>query len=180
MIAMGTAEIDVVTALSGAQLDECTAMLKRLVLGGAALGWIVPPSRAQVAEWIGGLAADVARGEAVMVVAVDAGRLAGVGCWRRYARPTLRPHVDVERLFVDPSRHGSGVGRAMLHALIDEARAQAVEVVTLDFRDGNPAAERLYRSVGFREHGRLPRFIAFGEERFDQRLFSLDLRDATG
>ncbi|MFE4552168.1 GNAT family N-acetyltransferase, partial [Streptomyces sp. NPDC056785] len=37
-------------------------------------------------------------------------------------------------------------------------------------------ALHLYRSLGFTEYGRLPRFVAVGEHRYDKVFLMLDLR----
>jgi GNAT superfamily N-acetyltransferase len=169
-------QIRAVQGLSPTQLDDCADLLGTLVAGGAALGWVDPPGRAETEAWIDAVAAESAAGDACIVVGLQDGRLVGLGCWRRYARPTHYPNVDVERLFVDPTVQGRGVGTRIMERLVESAHEHGVEVMTLDFRDGNPAAERLYESVGFREYGRLPRFVAFGSRRYDKRFYAMDLR----
>jgi putative acetyltransferase len=57
----------------------------------------------------------------------------------------------VEMLFVDPDRHGRGIGRALL------AHAAALKGdLTLDVNEQNPGAVAFYRKCGFRETGRSP------------------------
>jgi RimJ/RimL family protein N-acetyltransferase len=51
-------------------------------------------------------------------------------------------------------------------------------VLTLDLRGDNAGARRLYERLGFVEYGRLPRFVAFGDRRWDKVLMLLDLRPA--
>ena len=69
-----------------------------------------------------------------------------------------------------------GIGRALTAALINDARAAGVEVLTLDARGDNITALSLYESLGFTEYGRLPRFVAFGERRYDKVFLMIDLR----
>src|SRR5690349_2680207 len=99
-------------------------MLASLVAGGAALGWVDPPSRDEVARLLD---------EAItLVVAEENGHIAGLGYWRRYERPTHSPHADVEKVAVDPAFQGRGVGRQIMTELISAARAAGVEMLTLD------------------------------------------------
>jgi len=46
----------------------------------------------------------------------------------------------------------------------------------LDARGDNARALGLYRSLGFREYGRLPGFVAFGDKRYDKVFYMLDFR----
>ena len=61
---------------------------------------------------------------------------------------------------------------------MDDARAKRVETLTLDVRGNNHAAMALYESLGFEVYGRLPDFVAVGDERWDRVLYRLDLRTA--
>ena len=67
-----------------------------------------------------------------------------------------------------PSARGLGLGRRVTTALVDSARAAGVEQLLCDVRGNNHAAVALYRSLGFREYGRLPDFLAVGVHRFDR------------
>ncbi|MFI5860416.1 GNAT family N-acetyltransferase [Streptomyces sp. NPDC051546] len=151
-------------------------ILAELVAGGAALGWVEPPGRDQVAELLDGVLAAVRTGDAALRAACLGDRLVGLGYWQRYARPTHRPHADLEKLAVAAQAHGLGIGRALAVALVEDARRAGIEVLTLDARGDNTRALRLYSSLGFTEYGRLPRFVAVGERRYDKVLCMLDFR----
>ncbi|MFF8729407.1 GNAT family N-acetyltransferase [Streptomyces sp. NPDC015171] len=151
-------------------------ILSDLVSGGAALGWVEPPSADEVAHLLDQVVCAVRAGDAALRAAYLDRRLVGLGYWLRYTRPTHRPHADLEKLAVDAAAHGRGVGRALTAALIADARVAGVEVLTLDARGDNTAALHLYRSLGFTEYGRLPDFVAVGERRYDKVFCMLDFR----
>lgn len=169
-----------VTELDDGLLAELHQVLVDLVRDGAPLGWIDPPSFAEIATLLGGVVADAEKGDAGLVVARADGELAGLGYWRRYTRPTNRPHADLERVAVAGKAQGNGVGRALTTALVDGARAAGIEVLTLDARGDNATALGLYRSIGFTEYGRLPDFVAVGQRRYDKVFYMIDLRSAGG
>ncbi|MBL3805224.1 GNAT family N-acetyltransferase [Streptomyces sp. BRB081] len=146
----------------------------------AALGWVEPPSPDEVAELLAQVRTAARAGDGALRVAYLGERLVGLGYWLRYARPTHRPHADLEKLAVDAAAHGQGVGRALTAPLITDAREEGVEVLTLDARGDNTGAPRLYRSLGFTEYGRLPAFVAVGERRYDKAFCMVDLREASG
>ncbi|MFC9226268.1 GNAT family N-acetyltransferase [Streptomyces hygroscopicus] len=156
--------------------ESAHQILSDLVGGGAALGWVEPPSRDEVAELLRHVVSAARAGDAALRVAYLDRRLVGLGYWLRYSRPTHRPHADLEKIAVSAAVHGRGVGRALTAALIADAREAGIEVLTLDARGDNTHALRLYRSLGFTEYGRLPDFVAVGEHRYDKVFCMLDLR----
>ncbi|MEU2212211.1 N-acetyltransferase [Streptomyces hygroscopicus] len=156
--------------------ESAHQILSDLVGGGAALGWVEPPARDEVAELLRHVVSAARAGDAALRVAYLDRRLVGLGYWLRYSRPTHRPHADLEKIAVSAAVHGRGVGRALTAALIADAREAGIEVLTLDARGDNTHALRLYRSLGFTEYGRLPDFVAVGEHRYDKVFCMLDLR----
>lgn len=157
---------------------QATVMLQDLVEHGAALGWVEPPSQADVARLLAEVASLAASGDASLVAAFVGEDLAALGYWRRYARPTHRPHADIEKVAVSRQHQARGLGRQVMQALVDDATASGVEVLTLDFRGDNHRAAKLYDSLGFREYGRLDRFVAVGPRRFDMVLYARHLPSA--
>ncbi|MGW1427195.1 N-acetyltransferase family protein [Streptomyces sp. NPDC002431] len=157
-------------------VESVHRILSELVDGGAALGWVEPPSLDEVAGLLGDVVSAARAGDAALRVAYLGHRLVGLGYWLRYSRPTHRPHADLEKLAVDAATHGRGVGRALTAALIADAREAGIEVLTLDARGDNTRALHLYRSLGFTEYGRLPEFVAVGDRRYDKVFYMLDLR----
>lgn len=77
---------------------------------------------------------------------------------------------DIQTIAVAPERRGSGLGRALMLALIDEARRRAVWQVFLEVRADNPVARALYESLGFVEIGLRPRYYRGGIDAVLMRL----------
>ncbi|WP_405216124.1 ribosomal protein S18-alanine N-acetyltransferase [Agrococcus sp. Ld7] len=65
---------------------------------------------------------------------------------------------DVQTIAVDAAARGSGVGRALLLALLVEAERRGVRELFLEVRADNPVARTLYASLGFVEIGLRPRY----------------------
>jgi ribosomal protein S18 acetylase RimI-like enzyme len=55
----------------------------------------------------------------------------------------------LEDLYVSPEARGSGLGRALTETVIERARERGCRRVELDVNSENPAAQGLYRSLGF-------------------------------
>jgi GNAT superfamily N-acetyltransferase len=103
----------------------------------------------------GGLDHDVAEWEreydgasgVLLLVTDPSGTVIGTAGVRR-----LEPEVgEVKRMWIRPEHQGRGLGRRLLHACLDAARASGFRAVRLDTQIGMGAARRLYRSAGFRE-----------------------------
>jgi GNAT superfamily N-acetyltransferase len=77
-------------------------------------------------------------------------RAAGV-CQLRYRYGLWHDAVDcwLEDLFVSDDARGAGLGRALVDAAAERARARGCARVELDVSDGNPPALALYEAAGF-------------------------------
>jgi len=110
-------------------------------------------------DWEGylGVIADVAgrADRTVVLVAVEAGRVLGSATLELDERieqedPPLAPHeVEVRMVGVDPAARGRGVGRRLMEASIDEARALGKTELLLHTTSRMRVAQRMYESMGF-------------------------------
>ena len=66
--------------------------------------------------------------------------------------------ADVQTIGVRGDQRGSGIGAALLTALLDEAARRNSESVFLEVRADNDGARRLYRRFGFDEVGLRKRY----------------------
>jgi len=112
-----------------------------------------------------------------VLVAELGGSVAGYG---KIEHPTELPaseHVwHVTGLAVDPAAEGQGVGRALMEALIDEARAHGGRRITLRVFAPNERAQRLYRRLGFELEGTLRGEFKVGDDEYvDDLMMALDL-----
>lgn len=157
---------------------EGMARLVRAVAAtGGAVGWLDVPLPEEVRAWLDGVLASGAR----TVLAHDAdGTLVGSGSWARQTYPVLVHNAEIRKVMVHPDTRGRRVGEAITRALVEDARAAGVEVLTLDCRGNNHGALAMYARIGFVTTGRRPDYIAVGQERFDQVLLHLDLRSGGG
>ena len=99
-------------------------------------------------------------------VAVLNGDPAGCAGWRRHG-----DDAELKRMFTLTAARGRGVGRRVLAAIEDSARAAGCRRVILETGDRQPEAIALYRAAGYR---RIPDFGYYaGAE--GMRSFAKDL-----
>jgi ribosomal protein S18 acetylase RimI-like enzyme len=158
--------------------DQVHRVLAAVLELGGAVGWVTVPDRAESDRWLAERVAEVAAGRSRVALGATGGRLAGLGRWSWYASPAVAVNADVRQVMVHPAARGHGLARALVAALVEDARAHGVETLTLDVRGNNHGAMALYESFGFEVVGRLPDFVAVGAERWDRVLYRLDLRSS--
>jgi ribosomal protein S18 acetylase RimI-like enzyme len=148
---------------------------------GGAVGWLHVPSVDEVADWLDGVLVHVAAGRSRLALARDpAGAVQALGYWARFEAAVLAHNAEIRKVMTHPDARGAGLGRTVVRALVDDARGHGVETVVLDVRGNNHGAMRLYESEGFEVWGRLPDFVAVGDERFDRLSYRRDLHVAGG
>ncbi len=107
---------------------------------------------------------------------VQGGRVVGAACVRRVH--SLSRGWLVSNVAVHPDWQGQGIGRAMLDAALDFARDYGGAWVVLQVRDDNPAARRLYDSLGFRVIAQVTRLRRAGPEALPVPAFGARVRPA--
>jgi GNAT superfamily N-acetyltransferase len=87
------------------------------------------------------------------------GELVGMVGLDRETRPKNRHKATVVGMYVAHEQMGRGIGRALLQALVDDARAWGLELLVLTVTHAESGARRLYERCGFRSFGIEPRAI---------------------
>jgi ribosomal protein S18 acetylase RimI-like enzyme len=86
-------------------------------------------------------------GEIVVLLASEAD---GIALSRLRPSPwTGRPEAYLQELYVVPARRGGGIGRALLEATMEMARAAGATGIDLNTGETDTAARALYESAGF-------------------------------
>jgi phosphinothricin acetyltransferase len=110
---------------------------------------IMPRSVAEQQAWL------VARSGALacLVAEDDVGRVVGFASLSHYRdRPAYATTVE-DSVYVDRGAQGQGVGRVLLEAVVDTARAHGFHTVVARIVDGHEASIALHEACGFRTVG---------------------------
>ena len=104
-----------------------------------------------------------------MLVAESSGTVSGFLVAR-----VVASEWEIENVAVTPCAHRQGVGRALVRELVERARRAGATCLTLEVRESNQAARRLYEGAGFGEDGRRRGYYHHPEE--DALHYSLHLK----
>ena len=105
------------------------------------------------------------------LVAEDGGKVVGY-----VGSQSVAPEADVMNLAVAPEWRSRGIGRALMTALIAQLHSRGITALFLEVRVRNTPAQGLYRSLGFAEVGRRPKYYVNPTE--DALILRKELTDA--
>ena len=144
-----------------AEMPGLCALLEDTVEGGASIGFLWPMSEGEAERYWRSIIPAVDSGERILLIARDdAGAVIGAGQLELCLRANALHRAEVAKLMVLRSARRRGVGRALMLALEDQARAHSRTTLVLDtFLEGG--AENLYRALGWTEAGRVPLYAAW-------------------
>jgi ribosomal protein S18 acetylase RimI-like enzyme len=154
---MGDIRVQIVTELKRAELSELCEAANDAIEGGGGFGWLKPPHRnVMESYWKGVLLVP----DRTLFLGWLDGTVAGSA---QLIRPNKNNEAQghtaqIATSFVAPWARGHGLARQLTLALEDHARAMGVLVLNLDVRETQEAAIQLYRSLGYHEIGRHPKY----------------------
>ncbi|MES9965038.1 MAG: GNAT family N-acetyltransferase [Candidatus Sedimenticola sp. 20ELBAFRAG] len=70
-------------------------------------------------------------------------------CFTGFSTFKAKPLINIHDIYVRPEHRGRGVASGLINAVEQVAREMDCCKVTLEVRQDNPVAERLYRRLGF-------------------------------
>ncbi len=119
------------------------------------------PSASRQVDWFAALFKGFIEGRTIAVVAELDGKVVG-DCDIRI-RPDLEglAHQGFLDIAVTAPHRGMGIGRALMNAVLSEAKGK-IEIVFLDVLADNEAAKMLYSSLGFIHCATMPKLLKRG------------------
>jgi GNAT superfamily N-acetyltransferase len=145
-----------------ARRSELIDLLVDSVENGASVNFIKPMTRAKADAWWDGALASHARGERVILAAVQNNRLDGTVQLVPAPQENQAFRADIAKMLVHSRARRLGLGMALLQAAEDEARRIGRTLLTLDTETGS-AGDRLYAKAGWIKFGEVPGFATTAE-----------------
>ncbi len=130
-------------------------------------------TREEEAEWLAKRLVEIDKGDVIHLVAeVNDEIVAGAEVGKQKYRMS---HVGVLGIGIKSGFRGIGIGTAIMKTLIEEAKKAGLKVLILDVFDTNKTAKELYKKMGFKEVGKIPKGICRNGKYIDLVKMSLEL-----
>jgi L-amino acid N-acyltransferase YncA len=133
-------------------IDDLLAIRNDAILHGTALWTEEPVDRAERERWF---RETTEAGDPILVAEVD-GAFAGYGTYGPWRRLSGYRFSVEDSVYVRDAFQGQGIGRALVEAVVEHARAAGKRAVFADIEAGNTGSIRLHELLGFRQVGLLP------------------------
>lgn len=159
--------IELIDALSDADIEQLARLLVDVVQQGASVGYLPPLDSGEAADyWRGAAAAETV----ILWVARRRGQIVGTVQLEWSPKKNARHRAEVNKLLVHPDAQRLGIGRALMVRLEDHARANGWTTLHLDTRDGDGSND-FYQSLGWVRAGVIPRWAESADGSLDGTVF---------
>ena len=132
-------------------IPAITAILNHAAAHSTATWHEYPKSEAEMAEWFAARKKDY-----VVLAAREGNELLGYASYGPFRAPSGYRLTAEHSIYVREDRRGKGIGKALLAALVERARAQGLHALIGGVDADNELSIGLHKAFGFRETGRLP------------------------
>jgi len=165
-VRMGPSQIRSLPVIGDREIAGLSDVLIDCVEGGASVSFMHPLTRAKAEAFWRGVAAGVARGERVVLVAEEeTGAMLGT-VTVILKQPENQPHrAEIAKMLVHRRARRRGVGAALLAAAEKSAFAAGKTLLVLDTVSGSDG-DRLYARQGWRRCGEIPDYALWPDGRF--------------
>ncbi|MBI3515001.1 MAG: GNAT family N-acetyltransferase [Proteobacteria bacterium] len=143
------------TAEAEARLGELADILVDAVAHGASVNFMAGFTRDEGRVFWRNQLSGLAAGDKHLFVADDGARLVATALLMDAPQPNAPHRAEVGKMLVLSTVRRQGLGRRLLAAVEDAARAAGRTLLMLDTESGS-AGDRLYRACGWIEIGRVP------------------------
>ena len=136
---------------SAEDIPAITAILNHAAAHTTATWHEYPKTEREMAEWFA-----ARRREYAVLAARDASGFLGYGSYGPFRIPSGYRFSAEHSIYVREDARGRGIGKALLAALIDRARAHGLHALIGGVDSQNSLSIALHKTFGFEETGRLP------------------------
>jgi ribosomal protein S18 acetylase RimI-like enzyme len=136
--------------------SDLVDLLTDAVNGGASVSFLAPLKPEDAAAYWQKVAADMHKGERILLVALENERVIGSVQLVLATQPNAPHRAEVQKLLVHNQHRRKGIGRALMLAIEEHARRINRWLIVLD--TASRAAEQLYEQVGYTRLGIIPEF----------------------
>lgn len=156
-ISLASGETATLRAPNWSDLDDLIDYINGLVEEHAPITKTEKVTRESEAEWLGQRLAEIENGHTIHLVAEVNGKVVGAGEVNQLTEE--RSHTGYLGIGIIKSHRSKGLGAAIMRALAELSKKSGMKILILDAFATNITALMLYKKLGFKEVGRIPKGI---------------------
>lgn len=132
------------------------------------------PSYVKEIQWFSDLYVETISGDAVAVVSEESGKVVGLCEITRLRPKSDMGHIGTLGIAIRKEYRGRGIGRELLKKALELSEGKFL-IVKLEVFTINKGAIQLYKEMGFKEAGVIPKSIKRGDKFYDIMQMFYDL-----
>ena len=148
---LSTISVRRLAELTDDEIEQLSQILVDVVAEGASVGYLPPLSMETATDFWRKVTDPLIS----LLVAERSGQIVGTVQIERSPKPNARHRGEVNKLLVDPACQRQGIGRLLMDAVVEEARATGLRMLHLD-TDAEDHSSVFYRTLGWTEVGTIP------------------------
>ena len=139
---------------------ECLQLINSLVKEDAKINANKRVSKSEELEWISWQLKSLEKGESIAICAEVNGRV--VGMCDIHRKKYRQSHIASLGISIAKAYRGIGIGKALMKKALELAKKELkVKMVILGVFENNRIARKLYKKLGFKVYGKLPKALQY-------------------
>jgi ribosomal protein S18 acetylase RimI-like enzyme len=138
-------------SLGERELEQLSLLLADAVNSGASIGFLPPMTDVRALTYW----KELNLKDTVLFIAEEDGTIAGTLQLQICTKENGRHRAEIGKLMTHTAYRRKGIGRHLMEAAEERARAEEISLIVLDTREGDPS-NLLYQTLGFTESGKIP------------------------
>lgn len=131
------------------------------------------PTWEEELDWHANKLVEIETGKTVVCVAEVDGHIVGNSSVTK--RSGVQSHVGDLGISIHKDFRELGLGTEMMRVLIDQSRKMGLKLIQLSAYSDNVRAIHVYKKIGFKEVGRIPKAFFKWEKYFDEIIMTIEL-----
>lgn len=156
-------------------LDDLLEFINSLVEEEADIIINKKVTREEETDWLARYLADIEKGKTIGVVAEVDGKV--IGNSEVTKGICTESHVGFLGVAISKEYRDLGIGTRVLETLVEESKKAGLKLLVLDVYASNARARHVYRKLGFRDAGTIPRMAYRRAEYLDVVRMYLELQN---
>ena len=156
--------------------EELRKFINSLIKENLRLARKKPVTLEEEKRWLRGLLKGMKKGRIIFILAETDGKIAGTcEISKSHSFPSTHDHLGNLGIAVAKPFRRKGLGKTLMKEALEQAERKGFKIIKLTVAEDNEPAKRLYRKLGFKPVGRIPKGFKVGNKYIDELIMVKEL-----